>query len=59
MKGCITITNHTDVVIDIVSIQDNSVATGDRRKVHSIEPKNSCVLFTDRVEALSWDKPKK
>jgi len=58
MKGSIVITNHTNKTIDIATIQDSSVADGDRKKVHTIHPKDTYVIFTDRVEALNWTKAK-
>lgn len=56
--GCISITNHTSHPVDIVSIQDESVVDTDRKKTYCISPGDTHVFFTDRVENLSWSKPK-
>jgi len=58
LHDSIVITNHTHRAIDIVSIGDSSVADNDRKKTYTIGPKDSYVIFTSRVEALSWEKQK-
>ena len=57
-SGSIVVTNYTDEPIDIISIQDNLVAEGDRRKVHTVSPRESYVMFTSKIEAISWEKRK-
>ena len=57
-SNSITITNHTNKTIEITTIQDALVAEGDRKKKYTIDPKDTYVIFTDRVEALSWEKSK-
>lgn len=59
MSESITVTNHTKKPIQFVTVQDSSVASGDRKKIHTIDPNDSLVLFTDRVEALQWEKNSK
>ena len=54
----ITITNNTKVAIDIVILQDSSVATTDRIKKHTIIPNEYFVVFTNKIQTLSWEKPK-
>ena len=56
--GSITITNHTPASIDIVTIQDNIVEEKDHTKTHRIDPKDTLVIFTDRVSTLHWEKTK-
>lgn len=56
--GSIVISNYTGKPIDITCVQDAAVAEGDRKITHTIHPNDSYVLFTNRVEALSWEKQK-
>lgn len=56
--GSIVITNHTDKPIDISFIQDSSIADGERKKTHTVIPKESYIFFTNVVEAISWEKSK-
>ena len=53
-RNCITLTNHTDKPIEINMIQDKSVSEGDRKRVQTIAPKDTMVIFLDRVEHFSW-----
>lgn len=57
-NGSIVITNYTDAPIDITSVQDNSVAQGDRKKIHTVSPRDSYVIFTNKIEAISWERSK-
>ena len=54
MANCVSVTNHTDKPMEIVTIQDASVAESHRKSIHKIEPKETMVIFTDRVERLEW-----
>lgn len=57
-SNSIVISNHTDKPIDIICVQDAAIAEGDRSKTYTIRPNDSYVLFTSRVDALSWEKSK-
>lgn len=57
-KDAIVISNHTDKELELTTIQDSSVADGDRKKTIVITPKESYVIFTDRVESIIWNKKK-
>lgn len=56
MSESITVTNHTKSPVQFTTVQDSSVADVDRKKIHTIDPKESLVIFMDRVEALQWEK---
>ena len=56
MADSITVTNHTSKPMKIVTFQDKTVAETHRRNAHTIAPKESMVIFTDRVERLEWVK---
>ncbi len=56
MPDCITVTNHTNKPMEIVTFQDKTVAEVHRKHAHTIAPKESMVIFTDRVERLEWVK---
>lgn len=57
-SGSIVVSNYTNHPIDIVSIQDAAVADGERKKVHTVSPRDSYVIFLDRVENIYWEKQK-
>lgn len=56
--GSVVITNYTDQPIDIEAIQDNNFAQGDRKIAHTISPRESYVIFTNKIEAFSWERSK-
>lgn len=52
----ITLTNNSTKTIQIITTQDNLCLPSDRKKVLTIPPKESFVIFTERVESLLWEK---
>lgn len=54
----ITISNHTAEAIDIVTTQDDTVDESHRVTRLKIDPKDTFVIFTDRVSTIVWEKPK-
>jgi hypothetical protein len=58
MLSSITITNHTDKIIELETEQDGLVAIEHKTKKHTIAPKEYLVIFTDRIQSLHWEKNK-
>lgn len=52
----ITLTNNSTKTIQIITTQDDLSLPSDRKKVLTIPPKESFVIFTERVESLLWEK---
>jgi hypothetical protein len=58
MLGSITITNHTDKIIELETEQDGLVSVEQKTKKHTIAPKEYLVIFADRIQSLHWEKNK-
>lgn len=57
-KGSIAVSNYTDKKITISAVVDAEKADGERKKTVTIDPRDSYLFFTDRFEAISWEKSK-
>jgi hypothetical protein len=53
-SDCIAITNYTSADIEIITVQSD-----DQQRILVIKPKDTHVVFTDRVEVIGWGKKKK
>lgn len=56
--NAISITNHSTDPITLTAVQDSSVAEGDRKKTYTIQPKDSHLFFTNKIESISWERSK-
>ena len=50
----ITVSNYTKLPIQIITVQD---VDDHSQKIHTINPKDTYVIFIDRVESVQWTKP--
>lgn len=58
-SGSIVITNYTDAPIDVTAVESAETEGTTRRAIeHTINPRDSYVLFTNKIEALSWERSK-
>lgn len=57
--GSIVVSNYTDTPIEVTAVKDdNPIVVDQERIIYTINPKDSCVFFLSRVDALSWEKKK-
>lgn len=57
MKGSITISNHTDSIIEVIAHRNGKPEADIENKIHTIKPNEYFVFFTNKLTALHWAKP--